>query len=311
MFKKFCFAILLVFFLSACHLFDHSNEKVVITVGKTGIAENELRRDIVRIISEMGMTDEESKAVIKSIIDKAIEKYLIMEYGKEEGITVPDDEWKAAINNIKKDYPEDVFNDLLLQRYIDPNRWEEDLRQDLLIKKIISTAVEGIPPITFNEIMGYYESHINEFMRPQMVELRQIVTRSREEAENILDRLAEGDEMRKLAKEYSITPEAESDGILGWVTKGALEEKIEEVVFSLPVGGKSPILESPYGYHIFEVLSVRNEGFIDLPEAKADIESELILKKRESFYVRWIEGLKDRFPVTIDEEIYTGWNMEG
>jgi len=311
MFKKFCLTILLVFSLSACHLFDHSDEKVVITVGKTSIAENEIRRDIVRIISEMGMTDKESKAAIKSIISKVIEKYLIMEYGKEEGITVLDDEWKAALNNIKKDYPEDVFNKLLLQRYIDPNRWEEDLRENLLIKKIISTAVEDIPPITFNEIMEYYESHINEFMQPQMVQLRQIVTRSREEAEKILDRLAEGDEMGKLAKEYSITPEAKNEGIMGWITKGELEENIEEVVFSLPVGGKSPILESSYGYHIFEVLSVSDEGFLDLPEAKAYIESMLILQKRESLYVRWIEGLKDRFTVTIDEEIYTDWNMEG
>jgi len=283
----------------------------VITVGNTDITKDELKRDIGRIISEMGMTEEEAKLAIKSIIGKVTEKYLIMEYGKEEGITLQDDELKAAVREIKKDYPEDIFNKMLLERYIDYNTWEEELRQDLLIKKIITTVLEGMPPLSFNETMAYYESHRNEFIRPRMVQLRQIVTRSRKDAEKILDRLAKGDKMEKLAKEYSITPEAEKGGLLGWIAKGELEENIEEVVFALPVNIKSPILESPYGFHIFEVLSVSDEGFKTLPEAKADIESILILQKRESFYGKWIEGLKNRFPVTIDEEIYSDWNKEG
>ena len=55
-------------------------------------------------------------------------------------------------------------------------------------------------------------------------------------------------------------------------------------------------------------------GLKELPEAKADIESELILQKKEAFYGAWIEGLKERFPVIIDESIeeklYADLNME-
>jgi len=311
MLKKFCLTFLLVFSISACQIFDRPDDRDVITIGNTGITKDELRRDIGRIISEMGMTEGEAQPAIKSIIGNVTEKYLIMEYGKDEGITLQDDELKAAIKDIKKEYPEDIFHEMLLKRYIDYNTWEQELRQDLLIKKIITKVFEGMPPVSFNETMAYYESHKNEFTRPRMVQLRQIVTRSRQDAEKILDRLAKGETMEKLAKEYSITPEAENGGILGWIAKGELEEDIEEVVFALPINRKSPILESPYGYHIFEVLSVSDEGYKTLPEAKADIESILILQKRESFYVKWIEGLSDRFPVTIDEEIYRDWNMEG
>jgi len=311
MLKKICLASLLIFSISACHTFDRPDDRNVITVGKTSVTKDELRRDIGRIVSEMGMSDEEAKLAIKSIIGNITEKYLIMEYGKEEGITLQDDELKSAISDIKKDYPEDTFNKMLLERYIDYDTWEEELRQDLLNKKIITKVFEGMPPISFNDTMAYYESHRNEFIRPRMVQLRQIVTRSREDAEKILDRLAKGDAMEKLAKEYSITPEAKNGGILGWVAKGELEENIEEIVFALPINKKSPILESPYGYHIFEVLSISDEGFKTLPEAKAEIESILTLQKREAFYGKWVEGLKNRFPITIDEEIYSDWSMEG
>jgi parvulin-like peptidyl-prolyl isomerase len=308
--KKYLLCLFLFAFISACQIFDGSEGKAVIAVGKTGVSKAEVRGEIGSIISEMGMTDEEAKTAIKSIIEKITEKYLIMEYGKEQGITVSGEELEVAVRGIKSDYPESGFNEMLLQRYIDINTWKEELRQDLLIKKVISKVLKNIPDVTFNEIIEYYESHKDEFARPRMIQLRQIVTRSREEAEEILQRLSEGYQMAELAKEYSITPDAEKGGVMGWIAKGQLEEEIEATVFTLPVGERSPIMSSPYGYHIFEVLSVSDARVQNLLEVKADIESILASQKKEEFYAKWVEGLKDRFPVSIDEDIYADWNKE-
>ncbi len=306
---------LLCLFLSslipACQILGGSEKEAVITIGKTGITKTELRAEIGSIISETGMTDEEAKTAIRSIIGKVIEKYLIMEYGNERGITVSDDELEAAVMVIKKDYPEASFEEMLLQRYIDINTWKEELKRDLLVKKIISKVLENVPDVKFDEIVAYYESHKDEFARPRMIQLRQIVTRSREEAEEMLHRLSDGDKMAELAKRYSITPDAEKGGVMGWITEGELEENIEKEVFVLPVGEKSPIISSPYGYHIFEVLSVSDARVQNLLEAKEDIESTLAAQKRETFYAKWVEGLKDRFPISINEGIYADWNKEG
>jgi peptidyl-prolyl cis-trans isomerase C len=309
--KKYLVCVFLFSLISACQIFDGSDGKAVITVGKTGISKAALRAEIGGIISQMGMTDEEAKTAIKPIIEKITEKYLIMEYAKEQGITISDEELDAAVRGIKSDYPESGFKEMLLRRYIDINTWKEELRQDLLIKKVISKVVENIPDVTFNEIIEYYESHKDEFARPPMIKLRQIVTRSQEEAEEILHRLSEGDQMAELAKKYSITPDAEKGGVMGWIAEGQLEEEIEATVFTLPVGEKSPIISSPYGYHIFEVLSVSDARVQNLLEVKADIETTLASEKKETFYAKWVQGLKDRFPVSIDEDIYADWNKEG
>jgi peptidyl-prolyl cis-trans isomerase C len=311
MFRYFCLAFILVWSIPACQVFDQPNDRVVITVDDTKITKAELNKDIKRIIYDMGMSEEEATLSIKSIIGELTEKYLIMEYGKEEGIILQDDELNTAIGEIKKDYPEDTFDKMLLERYIDYNTWEEEFRQDLLNKKIMTRVFEVMPSVSFNETMAYFELHRNEFISPQMVQLRQIVTESKEDAEKILDRLSKGDDMEKLAKEYSITPEAKNGGNLGWISKGELEEDMEEVVFALPINKTSPVFKSSYGYHIFEVLSVSDERLKTLPEVKAEIESTITLQKREAFYSEWLEGLKDRFPVTIDEEIYNDWNTEG
>ena len=303
---KISFYLLIIFVLlfSACHFFERSEDRVIITVGSRGITEDELKKAIQQIIFEMDISDREAKEGIETIVNKVIERAMIVEYGKEEGIGVSDEELDSAIKNIKRDYPEDVFKEMLLRRYIDFKEWKEGLREELLIKKIVTKVTAGISPVTFDEIKEYFNAHRDEFRRPAMVQLRQIVVPTREEALKIQGRLKQGEEMGELARKYSITPEAKDGGILGWIDRGQLEESMESAIFSLRVGEISDIFKSPYGYHIFEVISARDAGLQDLPEAMAEIESRLMLQKKESFYREWIKELRDRYPVKIKDSFF-------
>ena len=86
---------------------------------------------------------------------------------------------------------------------------------------------ENITPVTFDEIRTYFETHRNEFTRPEMVKFSQIVTRTKDEAEDIQNRLKKGENLGDLAKKYSITPEARNGGEVGWVSKGELHESMD------------------------------------------------------------------------------------
>ena len=237
------FLIVACLFLSACGSADNPAERVVILVGDRNITEDELKREIKRITFEMGITDQGLKHVIEPLINKIIDNHLIFEYGKANGVVVLDNELNSAIKEIKKGYPEKIFQDMLLHRYIDFEEWKEGLRQQLLIKKIIKKASENIAPVTFNEIKAYFDSHQDEYRCSQLVKLRQIVTQSRDEAEKILGLLTEGQAMDVLARRYSITPEAENGGEVGWIAKGGLEKSMEKAFFSLPVGKISPVVK--------------------------------------------------------------------
>jgi peptidyl-prolyl cis-trans isomerase C len=300
-----------IFSFSACHLFNHSDEKFVLTVGSRNITRTELNKDISGITNEMGLTNEELKQEIKPVVGKIVEKYLIMEYGKEMDIEVTDDDLAESIKDFKKDYPDNVFQELLLKNSIDYDSWKENLYRKLLIEKITEKAIDNTSPITYEEIREYYDAHRDEYRHPLMIRLRQIVVRTMEEAKNMLNRIVAGEDMGALAKKYSITPDAKDNGIMGWVTKGEFEEGIEGTVFSLPKGKRSDIIKSSYGYHIFEVIDVRSEGAKTLPEVMKEIETKLTLQKRELSYIKWISDLRNRYPVKIEEDIYTSWNKEG
>ena len=261
-------------------------------------------RDVKRITIEMGIQDQEVKGIIKPLINKIIDNYLILEYGKRNGITVTEQELSVAVAEIKGDYPERVFQDVLLQRYIDFEDWKTVLRQQLLLKKIITSATASIPPITFPEIKVYFDTHRGDYRYDKMVKLQQIVTRSKEEAETISKMLAQGQDMNALARQYSIAPEAKDGGVMGWINMGELEKSMERAIILLPVGKKSPIVKTPYGYHIFEVLALRSEGQKTLREAMAEIETKLYQEKEDIFYRDWLRELRGVFPVMVNQHIY-------
>jgi peptidyl-prolyl cis-trans isomerase C len=300
--------IAIIFSFSSCRVFNHSEEDVVISLGSRNITKAELQEDIDKITVEMGIHDQEISQGIKSIINKIVEKNLIMEYGKEVGIEISNDELSSSIKDLTKDYPDEAFKEMLLKGSVDYNTWEKDFGQKLFIEKITQKAIGDTEPITFDETQAYYNAHMDDFRHPMMVRLRQIAVQTTEEAEKILARLASGEDMGKLAEKNSVTPDAENGGSMGWIEKGQLEEDIEDIIFSLPAGKRSNILKSSYGYHIFEVMESRGEGYYSLPEAMEEIEEKLTLQKRELSYSKWISDLKNRYPVKIQEDIYTSWD---
>ena len=308
---SFCLLIIISVLFPACDFLDNSKRNVVITVGSREITENELKREIRRITMEMGILDQDVPQQLDLLVNKVIDNYLIMEYGKNKGITLSEGELESAITEIKKDYPEDIFNDVLIKKYIEYGEWKESFRNSLLIKKIIRNALIGIPPVSYNETKTYYDIHQDEFRVNEMVFLRQIVTKTKDQAEKVLTLLSEGKDMGDLAKEYSIAPEAKEGGLIGWVERGELEESTEKVFFSLNVGEHSKILKTSYGFHIFEVLEKRSAGIRNLPDSIDEIEEKLLNEKKEIYFKKWVENLRVRIKVEIKQDIVKNWSLNG
>jgi parvulin-like peptidyl-prolyl isomerase len=238
-----------------------------------------------------------------SLVEMLVDHYLVLEYGKQQGLSVSDEELENTVREIKKDYAEKDFQDLLLKGYIDYGEWKEGLREQLLIRKITRKASEAGPQVSIEEMKAYYDSHREEFRQPAMVRFRQIVTRTKEEADNIQKRLVQGGDLAATVAQSSKVPASAGSSEPGWFAKGDLDESIEKVVFSLPVGKVSGVVETPYGFHIFEVLGRKQEGVRSLPEAMTEIEARLRYERQEAFYSDWLQNLRKAIPVKIDRAL--------
>jgi parvulin-like peptidyl-prolyl isomerase len=300
--RYYLFVPVMALLLAACGLADHSDDRTVITVGNRKVSSDEVKRDLKRMTFDMDIGAQDMQAVMEPFLSKLVDYYLILEYGREKGIHLSERELESAVREIKKDYSEKDFQETLLRGFIDFEDWKAALGEQLLIRKIVNRAMENMKPVSFEEIKTYYNSHQEEFRVPLMVRFRQIVTSTREEAEKALKRLNHGEDMGSIIDEFMKAQGKQYGGEVDWVAKGDLDESVEKVVFSLPVGKVSGVVQTPYGFHLFEVLERRPEGMKSLPEAVKEIELKLEREKQEAFMTQWLKGLRENIPVRINQK---------
>lgn len=300
--RYFCL-ICLISAISACDPFDKTEDNVGLVVGSSHITTDKLKSDMEFISAGMEIPVQQRDLIRKQLMEQCINHYLIIEYGKEHGIAISENELQNTLKDIRKEYTDAAFDEALIRGYVDLEQWKSRLREQLLVKKIIEKVAEGVTQPNYQDIKQYFEANQDEFKSPKMIEFRQIVTRTREEAKNLLNRLRNGELMSELAKKYSTAPEAENGGKVGWVAEDHLSESMGNVLFSMPQGKISPVVETPYGYHIFEVVSVRPAGEKELPHVIEEIQSKLILQRREVFLKKWLQDLKNHFEVSINQNL--------
>lgn len=93
------------------------------------------------------------------LLNQMTEEMIIQARAKERGITISDMEIETAISDIKKDYPEDVFEQMLLEYAVPYDAWKKRVKVRLLMEKVIAEELEGQIAITPDDISKYYEKN--------------------------------------------------------------------------------------------------------------------------------------------------------
>lgn len=85
---------------------------------------------------------------------------------------------------------------------------------------------------------------------------RSQATRSKAEAlaaiSEIGERIREGADFAELARQFSDCPSGEDGGDLGSFPRGAMVAEFDIAAFALAVGEISPVVETPFGYHLIQ-----------------------------------------------------------
>ena len=88
---------------------------------------------------------------------------------------------------------------------------------------------------------------------PQKIKCSHILVSKQSEAIAIHQRIKDGENFGKMAKELSSdTGSAKKEGNLGYFTKGVMVKPFEEAAFKLQVGEMSEPVKSEFGYHIIK-----------------------------------------------------------
>lgn len=100
------------------------------------------------------------------------EEMILLERAKDIGIKITDAEVKKAIEDIKQDYSENVFDQILLEYAVPYQSWEKGLETRLLMEKVVAKELGDQIVVTPDDVSKYYEAHHkNDNLTPDMKEV--------------------------------------------------------------------------------------------------------------------------------------------
>lgn len=239
--------------------------------------------------------------VQRAVLDQLIETVLFAQRARELGLTVSSTVVDAELEALRAGLPEADLERMMNQTYQTDDHLKKSIRERLLTERLLARDVD--PRISSAEV----EARFNEWeperkMHPPQVRAGQIVVPSEQKAIEVKKRLKDGEPFERVAMEYSVAPNADAGGYLGWFARDEMPEIVDDTCFELEPGTLSDIVPSEYGYHIFKVYE-RTEGRpVELEEVRDEVERSIIDERSRIARQRLEARLKDRYVITEDEE---------
>lgn len=299
--------IIFLLVLSGCQGVDDTAKKYVATVNGEKIFLNDFNERLKKELDIMGsipsLKEGEIDRLKEEILNELIDEKIMLLRAEKLSLSFSNEDLKRRIEEIKKDYPDGGFKKIFTKSGIDYDIWKEELRKRVMLEKVIHHDVNSIIMVEEDEAFAYYEDHSEQYISGERVHAAHIVVQSRKEAEEVLKRLNRGEDFGRVAQEISTGPESIKGGDLGIFSRGVMPESFDKVVFSLPPGKISKVVNTPYGYHIFKVFKKSKGEKISFSEVKKKIIFDLKKEKEQLEYMKWLKKLRSEVDIKINKDL--------
>jgi peptidyl-prolyl cis-trans isomerase C len=167
------------------------------------------------------------------------------------------------------------------------------------LERLLARIQEQVKQPKSKEIAEYYKQNKGSFVFPELLRAAHIVKNVNEQNDEATARagieaaLAEldgGAPFPDVANRYSDC--AGNGGMLEWFPRGEMVEEFESVVFDLPVGSRTGIFQTRFGFHIATVLDRRPAGPRPFKDIEGELTSALMQQKRTKAIEDFIDGLR-------------------
>jgi len=176
------------------------------------------------------------------------------------------------------------------------------MTEQILVQALIEKEILDKVDVDDKEFLEYYEQNIDSFTEKEQVHLYNILLETEEDAQNILEQLKAGEDFIEIAKEKSTGPSAAQGGDLGYLARGTIIPEIEEVVFTLELEELSGVVKTDFGFHILKITEKKPVIIKALEEVKEEIFQALLPTKQQEAFEIFLEELKDKTAIEINEE---------
>ena len=256
---------------------------------------------------------EKRDEILRGVLDQLVAYHLLAQESRARKITVPDGDVDARLAEIKKSFPtEDAFKQGIAAQGLTPEHLRSQARTTLEVAKVIEAEVSSKIAVQDADVGTFYQQNLERFKQGESVHASHILfgapqdgapaqkTDAKAKAQAALKQIKGGADFATVARAQSQDPgSAQNGGDLGFFPKGQMNPQFEDAAFKLKVGGVSPVVETPFGFHIIKVLEKRGPRTAPLPEVAGQIKDFLTQGQREQKLEAFVEQVKGKAKIEI------------
>ncbi|HUV37919.1 MAG TPA: peptidylprolyl isomerase [Patescibacteria group bacterium] len=287
------------------------SNRVVMTVNDETIADEDVAMEVSRLMQmrSRGLSPDQLESTRRALRSEAagnvLSRMLLNQEVQKQGIEIPDEKVEERLRQIKEDFgSEEVFN----ARIARMNMTEDDVRREvatgLAIEQLIEKQTAFLPPPGEQELMAYYNEHIDWYTEPEKVRASHILLKfnpgdddkvraeKKAGAQELLEKVRGGANFAQLAVEHSDCPSKSRGGDLDFFSRGMMVKEFEDVAFALDVGEVSDLVETQFGYHIIKATDRKQGRVVPFAEVAERVKTDFGNETKQQAVNDYLERLK-------------------
>ncbi|GAB2510429.1 peptidylprolyl isomerase [Microbulbifer agarilyticus] len=249
-------------------------DRVVAVVDDDVVMASELQQRINTITQQIAAQNVQAPPIDvlrRQVLEQLIVERLQLQMGARAGVTISEEELDQAIARVQQNMnlSPAQFQQKLEADGISNNAFRQQIRQELIIRRVEQGSVSRRIQITDQDINNFLRSKEGEFWKSPQYELGHIliavsssapaeeVTAAREKADAVYEKATGGEDFRALAISSSSGQNALQGGDLGWRKPVELPTLFADALDGVKVGETTKPFRSDAGFHMLKIHQQR------------------------------------------------------
>jgi len=252
--------------------------------------------------------------VRQKILSQMIEDKLVYQEAVQMGIEVKDEEVEKAFQEFKSKMENPGALDEMLEREgLTMKALRERLKKQAMVRQLQDREIRSKVVVSPAEVEAFFKNNPDRFKAKERVRVRSLTIKKSEEARRkgltdekakqriklLAQKIRDNHNFGQIVKDFSEDSHAKQEGPGEWIERGAMIESLDEVIFKVPLGGGTEVVETPIGYHIFRVEAKEPEKVHTFDEVKDQISGYLFQEKSNARFRDWMEEIKKAAYISI------------
>lgn len=293
-----------------------SSKIVIAKVGDTEIYKDALEAEMSYVDYMMQMqygedfsSNEEAMEVYNSqkqeILQYLIESEVLNQKAESSDIKVTDDEVEAEYQLTVAEFEsEEAFNEALEQSGLTLEELKENIKNNLIIGKLIDQSTAGIT-VSEAEAEAYYNDNIANYTSGAGANLYHILVETEEQAKEVKAKYDAGESFESLAAEYGTDGTKDNGGSLGFIEYDttSYDQDFMAGAKTLGEGEVSDPVKSSFGWHIIKADGIKSEETVTpFSEIKDSVIATLEDEKKYAKFSEDLDGWKSEYKIETFED---------